>query len=295
MHTPVLLKEVMEAFSPKVGGIYIDATVNGGGHTKEILKSIGSSGRVLGIDRDASIIKKLEEETGKQEKRLVLQCENFSNIQAVANEKGFLEADGVLFDLGFSSYHIESSGRGFSFLRNEPLDMRFNPDEGGIRAADILNEWSEEEIKQILREYGEERFAGSIAAAICETRTQSAFKDTDGLVSVIERAVPGWYRNGRLHPATKTFQALRIRVNDEFAHIEKGIKGACNIIKIGGRIAVITFHSIEDRVVKKLFLALEKEGLGKRVNKKVIKPVYTEIRQNPRSRSAKLRIFERIV
>ncbi len=294
LHKPVLLNEVLKYLNPQPGGVFIDAAINGGGHASAIAERIGKEGRLLGIDRDSEIIEKLEVSSFKfQASSFKLVCDTFAHIKEIAEASGFADVDGILFDLGFSSFHIESSGRGFSFLRDEPLDMRYNT-ESGISARDIINRWPEEKLRNILFTLGEERYARRIARRIAEQRERHPIETTAELVEIIRNAVPGLYQRGRIHFATRTFQALRMRVNDELEHVAKGIAGAISLLATGGRIAVISFHSGEDRVVKELFRQEERNGAVRRITKKPLCAGAGECKENPRARSAKLRVAERI-
>ena len=295
MHKPVLLNKVIEIFDPKPGQKYIDATINGGGHAKAILEKIGQSGILTGIDRDCELINKLKirnQELGIRNVTLI--CDNYANIGNIARSYRLGDADGILFDLGVSSYHFEGSGRGFSFLKDEPLDMRFNPGDTVVTAAAIINQEPQEKIESILRQYGEERFAKLIAKEISKARLYKKIQTTAELVSVIKKSVPRWYCRGRRHCATRTFQALRIAVNDELTSLEKAIRAAIGILGNGGRLLVISFHSLEDRIVKDVFGEATKSTGIMKISKKVIKPTYEEIRENPRARSAKLRGIQKL-
>ena len=262
MHKPVLLNEVLEIFDPKPGETYIDATVNGGGHAQALLDRVGPSGKVLGIDRDCELIERIraEMQAGESENFLTV-CGNYSEIVRLATERGCIRAHGILFDLGFSSYHIERSGGGFSFTRDEPLDMRYDRKHGGETAADFLRRVSEPELSKILQEYGEERYAVRIARAVGRERNTRMIQSTSDLVEVLRHAVPSMYRRGRVHFATRTFQALRLAVNDELTCLQIGLPAAFSILRGSGRLAVISFHSLEDRIVKNQFKALQRDGL----------------------------------
>ncbi|TSC80909.1 MAG: 16S rRNA (cytosine1402-N4)-methyltransferase [Parcubacteria group bacterium Gr01-1014_29] len=286
-HTPVLLNEVLEYLNPRPGDVFIDATINGGGHAKAIAERIGKKGKLLGIDRDCELVEKF------QVSDFQLICDTFANIQHIAEDHGFTDVDGIIFDLGFSSFHIEQSGRGFSFLRDEPLDMRFDSRKD-IPARDIINKWPEHELRELLRTTGEERFGRSIARQIVRERDRVPIERTFQLVEIIRRAVPGRYRQGRIHFATRTFQALRMCVNDELKHVAQGVERAVWLLKPGGRIAVLSFHSGEDRIVKDIFRSLEQEDIVKRVIKKPVRAATEEMRNNLRARSAKLRVAERL-
>jgi len=288
-HIPVLQKEVLEFLSPKADENFIDATIGGGGHTFEILKRTAPNGKLLGIDADRAAIENLKEKIESQEieNRLILICDNFSNIQNIAAEYNFNSVRGVLADLGFSSIGLEASGRGFSFLRDEPLDMRYGENE--LTAEKIINNWNEQDLIKIFQEYGEERFAYKIAGAIVRYRKIKPIKTTFELVEIIEQSTPYFYHHRRLHPATKIFQALRIAVNDELNNLNKFLPQALDILVSGGRLAIISFHSLEDRIVKYFLKKKKREGLIEILTKKVIRPEDEEIAQNPRARSAKLR------
>lgn len=285
MHIPVLQKEVIEYLNPKPNENFIDCTIGEGGHTLAILEKNGPEGKVLGIEFDAQLYKKLLE---SDINRLVLINDSYINLEKIVKKERFQLVSGILFDLGLSSWHLDKSGRGFSFLRDEPLDMRYNPG-SPLTAGKILNDWSEKEIEKILKEYGEERrFVRRIAKEIIEARKLKPIKTTFQMVEIIKKAVTGKYERGRIHPATRTFQALRIAVNDELSNLEKALPQALEILEKGGRLAVISFHSLEDRIVKNFF----RQNL-KILTKKPIRPSPEEIKLNPRSRSAKLRVGEK--
>jgi len=254
-----------------------------------ILERNKPDGRVLGIDFDPQILEELRQKVKgtKFERRLILVCDNFANLEAVAEKHGFVGVSGVLFDLGLSSWHLEASGRGFSLWRNESLDMRYNPQSNPLTAETILNTWSLEDIERILRVYGEERFARRIAREIVNSRP---LKTTIELVMAVERATPPWYHRRRIHFATKTFQALRIAVNRELENLEKALPQALNLLHSGGKLVVIAFHSLEDRIVKSFLKAKAKEGAVKILTKKPLRPSEREVRENPRARSARLRV-----
>lgn len=296
MHTPVLLREVLSAFSPKAGDRFIDATVNGGGHARAILERVGHEGRLLGMDRDCELIRRLKEEQaagGLENGEFV--CANFGKIATTARRFEFDSVSGVLFDLGFSSEHMNMTGRGFSFLRDEYLDMRYDQDEATATARDLLKYLSEKELLRLLQEYGEERYARAIAHAITEARKRKKIETTAELADIVMRAVSRRAsRHERIHPATRTFQAIRIAVNHELAYLQEAIPQAVSLLRPRGRIAVIAFHSLEDRLVKTIFRELSRKNILKLINKKVIRPREDEIRMNPRARSAKLRVGEKI-
>lgn len=295
MHKSVLLDRVLEIFNPQPGEIYIDATINGGGHAMEIAKLVGADGKVLGIDWDFELIKKLEAESKKSEiKNITLVCDNYANLQSIIRKYNLDKISGIIFDLGFSSYHIETAQRGFSFLRDEPLDMRYNTHGNSIRAEEIINTWPRKTIETAIRDYGEERYAGRIADAICQARRSKKIYTTRELVEIIRQALFRRYKTReRIHFATRTFQALRIVVNEELLNLERVLPQAVEILIKGGKLIVISFHSLEDRMVKKFFKEMKGYGTMRILTPKTIRPTPEEIRQNPRARSAKLRAAEK--
>jgi 16S rRNA (cytosine1402-N4)-methyltransferase len=294
-HIPVLLKEVIENLNPSQGSRLIDATIDGGGHALAILAKIMPGGKLLGIEWDGDLLKKLEEKINNSvfKDNVILVNDSYVNLKSIAEDKDFLGIDGVLFDFGMSSWHLEDAGRGFSFTKDEPLDMRY-AEKGELNAQEIINRWHYDDLVEIFKNYGEERFASKIAGLIVEARKKQKIETTLQLAKIIENAVPFWYRRGRLHFATKTFQALRIAVNRELENIEKGIDQSGRVLKTGGRLAIISFHSLEDRIVKNFLRSESKAGRLKIITKKPIRPGPSEIRENPRSRSAKLRIAEKL-
>jgi 16S rRNA (cytosine1402-N4)-methyltransferase len=282
MHIPVLQKEVQKYLDPQLNENFIDCTIGGGGHSAEILQKIAPRGKVLGIDWTPEAIKGL-----KKNPNLIVVNDNFANLAAIVKEQKFNKVKGILFDLGYSSWHLEGSSRGFSFQKKEPLDMRYSL-ENQLTAGKIVNFWSKFEIEKILEEFGEEEFAEEISRQIVEERKQRPIETTAHLVAVIERAVPKSYLHGRLHFATKTFQALRIAVNGELQNIEKALPQALQVLEQGGRLAVISFHSLEDRIVKEFFK--NNSLVLNALTKKPLTPTFEEIRINPRARSARLRV-----
>jgi len=286
MHIPVLLGEVIHFLNPKPGGRFIDATLGGGGHSRAILERTAPDGKVLAIDQDESA---LSSATGMVESfgsRITLVHSNFRHLREIAESHGFTDCDGIVADLGMSSMMVDDPSRGFSFMREGPLDMRMDRNQT-LTAADVLNTYSEKEIADILYLYGEERRSRPIARSI--VRSRPLHRTTD-LVAAIGR-VSGGPRHGQIHPATRSFQALRIFVNDELKSLEDFIDSAAATVRIGGRIVVITFHSLEDRIVKQKFRASAVPGLV--LTKKVVTAGDAEVRGNPRARSAKLRAWER--
>jgi 16S rRNA (cytosine1402-N4)-methyltransferase len=291
-HKPVLLNEVIKLLRPDEGRVFIDATIDGGGHAREILKKMEKKAILIGIDRDEEMISRLQKEFGG-DRRLKLKVGNFRNLDELAGEFA-KKCDGILFDLGLSSIQLESSGRGFSFQKDEPLLMTYESDPGpeAINAAQIINSLPENELVEILKNYGQERFAVRIARAIVSARQKERILTTRQLAEIIKTAVPRFYRYQKIHPATRTFQALRIAVNDELDALSSGLKKAWEILAPGGRIAVISFHSLEDKIVKTFFI--QKRDQAAIFTKKAIKPQAAEITDNPRSRSARLRSAEKI-
>ena len=290
IHRTVLLDEVIDYLNIKPGAKIIDATLNGGGHTQGILEKYSDT-KILGIEWDPDIFQEFQKTETAQ--HIIAVNESYTELKKITEEHAFLP-DGIIFDLGVSSMHYESSERGFTFMKNEPLDMRFNPGDVSQTAADIVNLSSQEELERILSEYGEEKLSQSISKGIIHARKEKPIISTSELVVVIENSVPGWYRHKKIHPATKTFQALRIAVNNELDNVEKGVLTAIDVLKSGGRLIVISFHGLEDKIVREIFKQKAKEGIVKRVVGGTIKPRWEEVRQNPRARSAKMKIVEKI-
>lgn len=296
MHIPVLLKESVELLNPKPGDTILDATINGGGHSEEILKIIGEKGKLIGIDQDGEVLNKLKEKW-KDRKNILLARDNFRNLDEVLASLKIEKINGAIFDIGISSSQIDESGRGFSFQKNEPLlmTMKAEIEPDALTAKEIVNDWSEKDLADVIWKYGEERFSRKIAKNIARRREIKAIETTAELIDVIREAVPAFYRNSRgINCATRTFQALRIAVNDELGALEEGLRKAWNFLDKGGRLSVISFHSLEDRIVKNYFRDAAAKGEGKIIVKKPITPAEEEKRDNPRSRSAKLRAIEKI-
>ncbi|NQU82695.1 MAG: 16S rRNA (cytosine(1402)-N(4))-methyltransferase RsmH [Parcubacteria group bacterium] len=285
MHIPVLQKEVLEYLDVESNEDYIDATVGFAGHTKAILEKNAPDGRVLGIELDNDLYKRLEE---KNYERLVLVNDSYANLEKIVEEKRFNKAKGIILDFGFSSWHIDESGRGFSFQKDEPLDMRFNQ-QGELTAYEIVNGWPKEEIEKLIYSFGEERFARLIAQSIIDTRKKQKIETTLQLAEAVKNGVPVKFHFGRIHPATKTFQALRIVVNEELESINKVMPQVLKVLKKKGRIVVISFHSLEDRIIKNFFRDRERKGDIKILTKKPVIACLEELDNNPRARSAKLR------
>lgn len=287
MHVPVLLQEVITLLDPKPGECFIDGTINGGGHAAEVVRRIGAKGKFIGIDWDGSLIAKAKEHfRGAKNVRLV--HGNYADIPSIISEHDFPKADGILLDLGFSSEQIASeAGRGFSFLKDEPLLMTYDHSQTPLKT--ILRGIREEELMQVIRNFGGERFAGRVAHAIVHERRSKPIETSGALAEVVRRALPRGYERGRIDPATRTFQALRIYANEELRNLETFLGALPEILADGGRVAIISFHSLEDRIVKHSFRTLEKEKQFKILTKKPVIASETEQKENPRSRSAKLR------
>ncbi len=295
-HESVLLKETIDGLSLVDGDIYLDATVGSGGHMEEVWRRMKDRVVISGIDADEmsiSIAKEKLDLSGAKPKLAVL---NFRNIDKAPEILGIQNPTKILFDLGWSTDQFDEGGRGFSFQKDEPLIMTFKSNAGDedTTAYDAVNFWSEENLASVLYGYGEERYGRRIAKAIVERRREKAIETSSELSEIVKNAVPIFYRFGRINPATKTFQAIRIAVNDELRALEEGIKKGFEILGNGGRMAVISFHSLEDRIVKNSFKSLAVENKGEIINKKPITPSIDEINRNPRSRSAKLRILQKI-
>ncbi len=290
MHISVLKKEVLYLLKPNSNENFIDCTAGSGGHTEAILSKNGPSGKVLAIEWDPEVFIKLEEKF-KNEERVVLINESYTLIDEIVKEKNFSPVSGIIFDLGFSSFHVDESKRGFSFMRDEPLDMRYNKN-NPLTAYDILNKSSEKDILYILKKWGEEEFAEKIVHNISVERKKKPIETTRDLVDIIENSIPSSYKkNLKINCATKTFQALRIAVNGEILGIESTLLKALNILEKGGRIGVICFHSGEEKVIKK-FLSINKNAI-KIITPKPIIPTEEEVNKNIRSRSAKLYVLEK--
>ena len=293
MHKPVLLNKVIEALNIQSGETVLDGTVGGGGYLKKFCQLVGEKGTVIGLDQDNSVIEKIEKEACDCQRFLV--NENFRNLDKALDGLGISKVDKVVFDLGISSDQLDDSGRGFSFQKNEPLLMTFkkNLTDNDLTAKEIVNNWDEENLADIIFGYGEERFAKKIASGIFQARKEKPIETTFDLVEVIKIAVPDWYQSKKIHFATKTFQALRIAVNDEIVALQEGLEKGFNSLSSGGRIAVVSFHSREDRMVKVFFREKKIKCEGILIVKKPIIPTRDEIQENPRSRSAKLRVIQK--
>ena len=307
-HYSVLLSECIDALDIKPNGIYVDGTAGGGGHSYEIARHLGEGGRLIAIDQDEDAIAAATKRLSEFSDRVTVVRNNFSSLADVCAELGIDKIDGFLIDAGVSSFQLDCAERGFSYSADAPLDMRMDK-RNSLTAKTVVNEYSEAELKKILFEYGEERFSPNIAAAIVRARQSAPIETTAQLSDIIRGAIPAFAREGGHHPAKRSFQAIRIEVNRELDVIEPAIRAAEKLMRRGGRIAVITFHSLEDRIVKQTFADLAsgctcprsfpicvcgKKPTVKTVNKKPILPSAKELEENPRSRSAKLRVAEKL-
>ncbi len=294
IHVPVLLEEVVTWLRPQPQGCYVDCTVGLGGTAERILRASAPEGTLIGIDRDPQAVAHARTRLQAYQSRTSLYCENFQRVKSVMNMANRERADGILFDLGVSSAQLEQPERGLSFRQDGPLDMRMNP-ACGRSAEDLVNTLSETQLAQIMHALGEERYSRRIARAIVRVRRQSPLRRTTDLSRVIQQSVPRAYRSGRLHPATRTFQAFRMAVNDELGSLKTGLNEVIDVLAPGGRLCVISFHSLEDRLVKQMFrqLAHDAPDQWAILTKKPVSPSLEERRANPRSRSAKLRVIER--
>jgi 16S rRNA (cytosine1402-N4)-methyltransferase len=290
-HLPVLLKEVIESLNLKSGMNAVDCTLGDGGHSEEILEATGPKGKVLGIDSDSESILRAKKYLYRFDDRVVFVRDNFVNIKRIASENKFEKIDAILMDFGWSSPQFAERGRGFSFQKDEVLDMRYDPSSTKLTAKEIVNSSPEKELEKIFREYGEEKNSKKIANAIVEARKEKEINTTTDLVEIVSQINKGKFQ--KIHPATRVFQALRIAVNDELGVIKKVLPDAIDILGKGGRLAVITFHSLEDRIIKHFFKSQENKKL-KLINKKPITCSGEELKENPRARSAKLRVVEKI-
>lgn len=306
-HIPVLLRECVEYLAIKPDGVYVDGTLGRAGHSLEIAKRL-TAGRLVAVDKDEAAIREAEHILAPYKDRVTLVREDFRNIGAILDSLGLFAVDGMLFDLGVSSPQLDDPGRGFSYMADAPLDMRMDQS-GKMTAWDVVNTWPEEELRRILWEYGEERYAGRIAARIVSERQKAPVETTGQLVEIIRAAMPPKALREKQHPAKRTFQAIRIAVNDELGAVRDMLQTAPDRLKPGGRLCVISFHSLEDRLVKEAFAERAKGCTcppefpvcvcGKKptlrlVTRKPVTPTEEEIEMNPRARSAKLRVAERI-
>lgn len=295
-HDSVLAKEVVKALAIEPGNTVVDATLGGAGHFAAILAELGEGGVLVGIDADPAAVERGREayalDRRPERPTAHLVNDNFRNLARILERLGIGNADAILFDLGWSGYQI-ASPRGFSFQQDEPLLMNYS--EGGETAADIVNSSTEEDLADLIYTYGEEHFARGIARAIVAARAEARILTTGALVDAVLAGTPRWYHSRKIHPATKTFQALRIATNDELGSLKEGLAAALSVLAPGGHLAVITFHSIEDRIVKNFLKDAVHEGQGELSPKKPIVPSRAELVANRRARSAKLRVFEKAV
>lgn len=305
-HISVLLYETVDSLNIKPDGVYVDCTLGGAGHTSLILERLGENGRVIGIDRDDDALRNAEEKI--KDKRLITVKNNFENIKDAVETAGYDRVDGILMDLGVSSHQLDVAERGFSYIKDAPLDMRMDRSTS-LTAYEVVNTYSENELIRILRDYGEERFASRIAKKICEVRNEKPIQNTLELAELVTSAIPQKFRYDNGNPAKRSFQAIRIEVNGELDCIPKAIEEGAELLNVGGRMSIISFHSLEDRLVKNGFQKLErpctcpsdfpicvcgKKQIAKIITKKPILPSEEEINNNSRSHSAKLRVCEKI-
>jgi 16S rRNA (cytosine1402-N4)-methyltransferase len=306
-HIPVMLHEVIAYLNLKPNGIYVDCTLGGGGHTEKIIEKIVPGGRVIGIDQDPNALAAASKRLSQYEANVCFVHSNFYRLKNVITELEIEAVDGVLFDLGVSSHQLDEGDRGFSYMQDAPLDMRMNPKDP-LTAEKLVNELDEQQLAKIIRDYGEERWAKRIAQFIVEHRRVRPIHTTGELVEIIKRAIPAGARREGPHPAKRTFQALRIAVNDELNRFAQALRDAVDILRPGGRVCVISFHSLEDRITKEVFKELarscicppelpvcscNKQKVVEIVTGKPVLPGNEELTQNPRARSAKLRVAEK--
>lgn len=293
LHIPVLEKETIAYLRPKEGMVILDCTVGAGGHAAEILGKLGGTGLLIGIDLDKDILKLAEEKLRSVSRNYSLIQGNFRDLETILSERNIEGVDGALFDLGISSFQIDSQERGFSIKLNGPLDMRMDRS-SGREASKIVNSYSKEDLAELFKKYGDERFSARIAERITKERRRQRIVSTHELARIVTEAIPRRFRNTKIHPATRVFMALRIEVNNEIDNLKSALNMIVRILKTGARLCIISFHSIEDRIVKHTFRNLEKAGKIKVLTKKPIRPSLVEADMNPRSRSAKLRVCERL-
>jgi len=306
-HVSVLLNECLDALDIKEDGIYVDCTLGGAGHSLEILKRLSPKGQLIGIDQDADALKAAKEKI-KEYNNVIYVHNNFYNIEEILDKLKIEKVDGIFMDLGVSSYQLDNAERGFSYMRDAPLDMRMDRSKG-ITAFDVVNNYEEDQIAQVIRNYGEEKFSKRIANFIVDRRKVEPINTTLELVNVIDAAIPAKFKRDGGHPAKRTFQGIRIEVNGELKILDKAIEDGINRLRRGGRMAIITFQSLEDRIVKVKFKSLEdpckcpkelpmcvcgKTPIVKLISRKPIRATEEELETNSRSRSAKLRVAEKI-
>ena len=301
-HTSVLLEETIANLKIKPDGTYVDGTLGGAGHASEVCKRLSATGRFIGIDQDDAAIAAAGERLREFGERVTIIRSNYCNMVSRLQERGILGVDGILLDLGVSSYQLDTAERGFTYREDAPLDMRMDQ-RAELSAYDVVNGYSEEQLVRILRDYGEERFARNIARNICTARQEEPIRTTGELTEIIKRSIPAKIRATGGHPAKRTFQAIRIEVNQELTVLEESLDGMIDLLNDGGRLCVITFHSLEDRIVKNEHpctcppdfpvCVCGKKSKGTVITRKPILPGEEEMTVNPRSKSAKLRVFER--
>jgi len=306
-HTSVLLTETLEGLNIKPDGIYVDGTLGGGGHAEEICKLLSEKGTLIGIDRDRDALDAAEARLNTYPCKKIFVQSNYAEIREILKEQNLTGIDGALLDLGVSSFQLDNAERGFSYMQEAPLDMRMNRDDG-FTAFEVVNNYSQKELTRIITRYGEERWAARIAAFIDKERKKGPIENTFQLVEIIKAAIPAAARREGPHPAKRTFQAIRIEVNDELGQLEKAVAAFCDVLNEGGRFCVITFHSLEDRIVKEIFqqrlnpctcpkdfpqCVCGKEPDIIKITRKPMTPGEIELEENPRSRSAKLRVIEK--
>jgi len=296
-HISVLLNESIDGLQIQKGDVVVDGTLGGGGHTLEVIKRFKNDVKIICLDLDKDAIDRSKKLIEKTKGDVIFKNNGFQDIDNVLDDLKIKQINRIMLDLGLSSFQLEESGRGFSFSKKEPLlmTMKKENDENDLTASTIVNDWSEETLADIIYGFGEEKFSRKIAKAIVESRIEKKIETTFDLVEIIEKAVGRFYKGKKIHPATRTFQALRIATNSELSNLEEVIQKSFKCLSKGGRMAIISFHSLEDRIVKKAFINLKEENIAKIITKKPIIPTSEEIRSNPRSRSAKLRIIEKII
>ena len=295
-HVSVLPEEVLHYLDPQPGEVIIDCTLGAGGHSCAFCKAVGATGSVYGIDADRDALERARGNVCFKHCSFTPIHGNFRHFGELLEKQGVVHIDKVLVDLGLSSDQLDDSGRGFSFMRNEPLTMTLESDvtEETVTAYDVVNTWSEESLADIIYGFSDDRFARRIAREIKRAREEAPIEDTQRLTEIIVSAIPARFRHGSIHPATRTFQAIRMAVNDEIGALKALLPQAWHALAPGGRLAIISFHSIEDRIVKEHFRGWSKDGVGRLLNKKPIVPAPAEVTDNPRARSAKLRVIEKI-
>lgn len=306
-HKSILLTECMEGLSIKPDGVYVDGTLGGGGHSFHILERLNEKGRLIGIDQDEDAIEAATKRLAQFEKQVTIVRDNYEHFQEILSALSISEVDGILLDLGVSSYQFDEADRGFSYRFDAPLDMRMD-NRQDFTARDLINNYSETELYHIIRDYGEDKFAKNIAKHIVMERAKKPIETTGELAEIVSHAIPMKIRVAGGHPAKRTFQAIRIALNRELDVLKDSLDGMMRSLKPGGRLCIITFHSLEDRIVKQCFKTAEdpcicpkdfpvcscgRKSLGKVITRKAILPSESEQEENPRSKSAKLRIFER--